>query len=411
MYTITKTLGLYRAIGSQWSDTDLSNSIVSTLYSNYSKVIIVLHNSITNENINVDISYLRQLYYNYTGTLSDLVLLLGNTTYETIPSLPSTKINYIKYSDAFRSMYKVDLTIAGVITPDNYPNNDKHDLLITRPNFHTDLSLLHDYCLLSVNGYYHMTDSDSTNTFILKGADTMRRSSINHVGILSFLGIGKVSKIPISNIVGQTDNSPLKEKVYFTTNTNTINKSVILVLGGYLVMLDGIVFNKVGDNSFSVDLNKLSYIERICESRRSIDLSSLLLTDQTISTDVLNLEEAWSDDVIRRYFSLPQSYLVVIDTANLLFNRIPIKHSDIPGIFTSYKEPKYPLIVGYGKSVEYWKTFEDGHWNVSVHDSYYRNYIFAQQALNDNSNITDHLVPNMPYEHSRGYLLEMMGYN
>ena len=59
--------------------------------------------------------------------------VIGDATLETVDGLPNTDIKYVKFSDAFRSEYKVDLTVIDQVLPDNYPTSLKDDLVITRP--------------------------------------------------------------------------------------------------------------------------------------------------------------------------------------------------------------------------------------------------------------------------------------
>ncbi len=99
----------------------------------------------------------------------------------------------------------------------------------------------------------------------------------------------------------------------------------------------------------------------------------------------------------------------MVDVKHMILNRIYLRYSNMPGMFTSYTDPVYPLIVNHGKAVEYWKTREDGYWSVTVQDSFYKDYIISQQHMNT-SVINNFMVPNTPNIHSRGFLLEILGY-
>lgn len=413
MYTFINAICLSRSIGSQWHEVDLTDILVYDIYVQYSKVYLILHNDILETDVNVDFDSLKIQYSSYNGTLSELLISLGNIALTTVETIPSTEVKYAKYSDAFRSKYKIDIARAGIVTPDSYPVDDMHDLMITRPGFSTDVSLLHSHCLLSVNGFYHMTDADDSKAYVYNGADTMRKGRNNQLGILSFLDVGALTKIKLQkdNIVGQTAESPLSEKIYFSVSEDLDNKSYILVLGGYLVFPETDIFWRNGTHSFALDLNRLRYLERIYEASLYMDMSALGLTSQSFAPDAINVQEVWSDAIIKNYLTLSQSYLVLVDIPYLLTNKIHLRHASLPGMFTAYQNPVYPLIVNDGKVAEYWKVHEDGHWAVSVQDSFYRNYILSQQATTIADNINNHLVPNKPFHHSRGYLLEIAGYH
>lgn len=413
MYQFVKAVCLSRTIGSQWQETNVSNILVYDIFANYSKVYLELSNIVLTNHVYVDLDILKTEFSGFNDTLNALLILLGSRALETVPELPSTLVKYAKYSDAFRSEYKVEVVKAGVVLPDNYPADEKHDLEITRPKYKTDLTLIHSHCLVSVNGYYHMTDTDGTKAFVYNGGDTMRRSRNNQLGILSFLDVGAVTKVKIleNDIHSQLALSPLKDKIYFTVNTDLDNKSYVLCLGGYLVFPSDNVFYRNGTNSFVLDLNNLPYIERIYESNLYIDLKDLGLTTNPINPNMINLEELWSDRVIKKYLTLSQSFLAVINTNQITTNKIHLRSSNMPGMFTAYRDPVYPLFVNYGKTAEYWKTYEDGHWSVTVQDSFIRNYVISQQATYNLPNVNNNLISNRPFWHSRGYLLEIAGYN
>ena len=241
----------------------------------------------------------------------------------------------------------------------------------------------------------------------------MRKSRVNHLGILSFLDVGALTKIPLlsANIVGQTESAPLKDRIIFSISQDLTNKSFFLVLGGYLVFPHPNVFWRNGEKTFALDLNMLPYLERLYESKAYMDLTALGLTSFPINPDLIDLEEVWSDAILKNYLTLSQSFLVLVDTPNLLTNNIYLRHSDLPGMFTAYQDPVYPLIVNYGKAVEYWKTREDNHWSVTVQDSFLRNFVLSQQSIAQLPYMNGNLIPQKPYWNSRGYLLEISGFN
>lgn len=412
MYSLNNATCLSRSMGSQWKVQDISNIPVFQLYQNFVKVYMTVHNSVTNTDSYVDLDTLKTLYANYQNTLPILLAELKNQTLTTVASLPTTKVAFAKYSDAIRSNYKIELCKIGTVYPENYPELEKPDLKMTRSVVTTIMQQVHDYCLVSVNGYYHMTDADAQAAYVNQGAVTMRRSRNNHLGILSFQSIGKLEKIKLdpNAIHPSVEGGSLKDKLTFTVPNDLQNKSYILILGGYMVFPQENVFWLSDDQSFTLNLAQLPYIERILESNKYLDLSSLNLSIPSNNHQAYNVDEVLSDEVIRKYMTLSQSYLVTVDIPHLLTNKVHLRHSVTPGMFTAYQEPVYPLIVTYGKVGEYWKTQEDQFWSVTLQDSYLRNYIVSQQPVKPHIEVTDNLSPVRPFYHGRGFLLEISGY-
>ena len=413
-YTFVSALVLPKIAGSQWKPYDVSNTIVSTLFSNYKGVILKLSiETVDGEGAPItdvfyaDLEQLRTDYAMYENTLAVLLISIGNRTLDRLSEIPS-EMKYIVYNDAVRGGYSYRLCKRGFIYPSDYPKDDFMDLELHRVEYPTDLRLLHTHCLVSVNGLFHMTDTDGDKAYIVDGGKSIRKKAVGHVGITSFYDIGKLSKVKIlPDQIYAPDSQPLKEQVGFTINESTEGKSFFLILGGYLVLPQEGVFWKNGDNSFRLNMERLPYLERLLESQNFMSLEDLKLTESVLNETNLNVDEIWSDDVLKRYFSLSQSYLVIADTDNLFWNKIMLRQALMPGMFSAYQDPTYPLIMGHGRLAEYWKVFEDTQWAVTVVDSWYRNYIFNRSQPEDLKNITSQLAMDRPFFYSQGELLEI----
>lgn len=411
MYTFINSVSLSRSTGSQWEQIDLSNIPVVTIFNTYIKVYLTLTDQTTQQDVFVDLDSLSE-HSGYPNTLNDLLVELGNVVLTTVDSIPDTDVKHVRYSDAFRSGYKAKLVEAGVIHPDNYPVEELNDIALTRPKHDTNMSLLHTHCLVSINGFYHRTDTDIDTAIVYNAAKSLRTSNSNHIGITSFLDVGELTKVPLqeTNIYGDNHTEPLKDKVYFSVDEELDGKSYILIVGGYAIYASAGVFWRNGDHSFALDLNKVPYIERLYEASLYLDMEELELPTYALNPDALSLATINSDDFIRKYLTMSQSYLVIVDTPNLVTNKVHLRNSNMPGMFTAYQDPTMPLYASYGKAVEYWKTYEDGQWSVTVEDSFLRNYILSMQPNVNTELLNNNLTPMRPYKHSRGYLLDIIGF-
>lgn len=411
MYTLVRALALPKTLAAQWMDIPLGNVLVSQIYTTYRQVVLTLLQEDGVE-VFVDMEQLRAEYAVYNNTLTILLQTLGARVLDTCPSLPNKDVKYIKYSDVYREGFHVMLTKRGMVLPPDYPRSEKIDLELTRSKNPTDLTLIHSHCLASVNGFIHMTDTDGERAFVVDGGKSMAARNLNHVGLTSFISIGALTKRPLltADISILTSEVPNDRQVSFTVPDSTEGKSFFLVLGGFLVMPEAGVFWQVGLNEYRLNLSRIPYLERLLESRHFIDLSPLQLTESDLNEENLNLDEVWSDNTLRRYLVLSQSFFVTVDTPNLFMSKRFLRQMKSPGIFTAYQEPTYPLMVATGRIAEYWKVREDGQWAVTVADSYYRNYIFDRQNQNTLENVSGQLANDRPFFHSQGFLLEIGAY-
>lgn len=413
-YTLVKSVALSKTIGSQWNEVDISLTPLVTVYGHYYKVFLELSHFSLDDNIYVDLDIFKAQYSNYTNTIVDLLVDIGDITLDTVSELPNTSIKYVKYSDAFRAFYKVNLCNIGQSLPDDYPSHLMNDAYLTRPNYDTDLTLLHSHCLITVNGFVHSTDVDSTKTYVYDAAKTLRKARNNGIGIMSFLDISELTKVSIQDamISSQVDsNSKLYDRAYIDTGVNLEDRAYFLVLGGYLVFPSDNVLWKVNDTTLALGPSMLPFVERLYESDSVLDLSHLDIDRDPDHPEVFNLNHIKSDNFIRSYLTSRNTFVVITDVNHLSYNRIYLRHSNLPGMFTAYQRPIYPLVVNYGRMAEYWVTEEDNQYSVTVYDSFLRNHILDFYTKPKLELINGHLVPMTPNQHSRSFLLEIGGSN
>jgi len=412
MYTLIRSAALPNTVTPQWTTQALGGELVKTLFATYRKIFLVMTLDADPTELYINLEQLRAEYATYGNTLTVLLQVLGARVLATTDmpeGLPSAKIGYAKYSDIYRLGYKAALSKRGFEVPDGYPKDELPDLELTRPDYATDLSLIHSQCLVSVNGFFHRTDTDGERAYVIDGGETCRQSNSAHIGLTSFMSIAPLVKrsLDVDLIGPKVDGTAMKAGLQFSVADDLTGKSVFLVLGGYLVMPEDLIFYQVSDHSFELNIARLPYLERILESREWINLDSLKLTVSEINPDSVNIEEVWSDAVLLRYLTMSQSFLVIVDNDSLFTNKILIKQMNSPGWFIAYQNPTSPLIVGFGRAAEYWKVYEDGLWSVTVEDSFRRNFIFNRQPENTLTNVTSQLACDRPFTHSLGFLLEI----
>lgn len=415
MYIYIKSITLLNSLGSQWKESDIRMLRLNDIFKTFQRVYLVLKTPFSDDEIYVDLHSLKYELSSKTTILGEWLLSVWPQTLPTVESIPSTKIKYVKYSDAYYSGYKAELTKIGYnLNPLTTNKLELTDIELTRPRYTTDLSLIHTHCIVTVNGIIHLTDTDGKRLFIYDAGKMVRTHSQNHIGIMSFLDIGRIDKIKLTNeMITRVEASiPLKDGITIKLPDDIITKDkvVILVMGGYLVFQQNNEFFEIGDNQYLLKVKALPLIERILESRPYLDLSSLGLTEQENKPGCLSLDEVYSDEVLKKLLTISQSHILVIDTNKLIYNKVFLHNTKLPGEFVSHVDPIYPLVVNYGKIVEYWKTYDQGRWSVKVADSYYRNFIYRNTMKTDIGLTSTQLLPSKTFFESSAYLLEIGGY-
>lgn len=409
MYTLKKAIAVKKTAGARWGSVSIGSVPVYQLFSLYRKMYITLGNTFLDYDVTIDMEILRLRYSNVTSTFSEFLVSLGDSALTPTIVPPVIKPKYAVYRDAFRTGYNVKPVLKTVADTAQIPEADKVDLKLIKTSPVTDMEVFYKNCLVSVNGYYHSTDFNGSSVFINDGAKTMRKSKQNQIGITSFLPIGNITNIRITEdmIYKQASNSQLSKRIYVKTGAVTAGKSIFLILGGYLILPETGSFWQTNDDTFAIDLSKMPFLQRVFESQQTLDLSSLGLDISTTDPTAINIEQLMSDEVLTKYLTLSQTFFCVIDAETIFTNRIPIRSAGTPGMMIAYSEPNYPLIVGHGRVAEYWHVEEDGQWAVNMADSYRHNRVFMTVPGSDLGVINSNDTPEEFARSSQGYLLEI----
>lgn len=414
MYQVQQVLGLPVATGSKWVSVDVSSILVSVLFRQYKKLVVVLQDNVVTENvINVNLDALRATYSQYANTLAVLIQSLGDGfAYQTLDALPNSQVGYVTYNHAYLAGYKSNLAKAGI----NYePGNDPElltDVILTRPDIEMDAQGLFDYCLPSVNGFFHQFDFDGNNIFVKDGGVTVKKTNNNQVGLYNFKALSKLDVVPITDekLSIPEGFSLIKDRVRITLPDTYNVKSFFLVVGGYAIWPQTDVLWQDTSRSFILNLSRLPILERILESREYIDISPLELPVTDTAPNAIFLEALYSDEVLRKYLCLSQSFIVLIDSPNLFVNRIKVRAFREPGLFSSLTEPKYPLFLGTGRVAEYWKERDGERWALTFTDNFRRMYQHYYEKLINLNLVQGQLRFDSPYYFSEGYLFEIGSY-
>lgn len=411
MYTLVAAYGAPTQVSQPWQQLDVATVKalpMNQLFQLYRKVYFSLDAAFLNDPIHVDVKIFYAEYLNSTQTVEQMLAQLSNNTLETVASVPVFTRTTTRYEDAFRAGYKMDVS-----APYSHPSSivhpqDKTEIRMIRKN--TDMQKFYDYCMVSVNGFYHMTDTDGQYVYLLGGGKTLLKSRQNHLGILSFQDIGKVKHIPITpSMVYKLDNADsLSLRAYFDLSAlDTTNKTVFAVIGGYLYTPMSGQMRQYSEHTWMIDFATVPLLERYYEASNYLDFSSLGLTVKDKSPEAINTPEFFSDAHFLKYLTHAQSFIVIVDTPLMYEQKHFIRHNNYPGMFISYQEPKHSLITANGRVANYWKAYEDSQWAVNVHDAYW----YHRQALSiDKKDIVTMDKANLPYRtyyHSKGYFLEL----
>lgn len=409
MYTIVSLQGISTAPRARWGAVDYSTAGMYELYMQYRQLYLTVTTNFFPDPLIVDLNEYRTKYMGFTGTVQDFLTDLGSETLKTVTSIPTYKTGTTSYADVFQSGYKVELLAPNIHATVDVPKVMRTDARLSRDYPATDMRQVHEYCMCSVNGYWHMTDTDGEYLYVKDAGKTNFISQRNTMGLWSFRQIGKIKHIPItlSMIFKQANDSRFYEKTYIKLNESVEGKTALLVLGGYLVLPDAGVFTHVGNDTYSLDISRLPIAERYFDSFKDIDYTSLGLDNSTTNKDKINLAQFYSDPVMKKYLTMSQSFIVLVDTPELFINKYHLHQSPIPCNWQSSFEPKHPLFVANGKVAEYVKTKEDNIWSLRTADGWRQHRVLSELGASQLTNVDHGRSPMRPVTNTSATLVEL----
>lgn len=386
MYELVSAIAKPVGGDGRWQAVDIGSVAMATLYSSYERVLATLTNPFLVDLVSLNLDDVRAQAAGLTKTFNQFLIDNADNTLPTSTTLLQLAAKWARYRDATAAGYKATPIhpTAAIGTP--YPAADLTNLQLTRP--HTDYTLFVNNCMVAVNGFFHPIDGSTAGVVVKQGNQSALLSGLNNLGVLSFQDLGSLTQVPITAAMIKKESGiqPLANRAYVDLGQDVSENAVLLVLGGYLHVLDPGVFWRMSGSVFAIDFNNLPLLQRYYESRKYLDLTSLGLSTTSRNESQVAVSELYGDTALMAYLTLPQSFFVVLSKKHIFVDRQVVRKTHMPDMYISDVEPIWPLQVGSGKLANFWQSYEDGQWSLNCADTLRQNRAFTQTgALNLNS--------------------------
>jgi hypothetical protein len=395
----------------RWVDADLAAVPVATLTSVYGDVYLY----VTYPNPGDQVFALRFdkvshliASANANMTVQQWLTSLGNLTLPFEPALPDETVKYVYYGNTWHAGYRVQPVARTGHVDDITSSYKKEDLLLTHPKH--DYQKIMDHCLQSVNGYYHLSDAGPDGIRVVDGNTTVRIANDNQLGMTSFEKVAKLKCYPITAemVHAQRPGAPLYDACYvkLPTSIDLTDKTVLLVLGGYLHVM-GKSYLQVAEHAYRIELGSLLFVDRLLNSRTTIDLSSLDLTEDPENPSLLSVAELKRDSTVLAYLTLSQSFFVVVDTPTLFHEFEQLESLRAPGRYMGHERLYYPVVGAYGKQLEYHIIEEHGQYVYACTNNRRANYDANRRNWQAGSTVDGGRYPAHPFREASAFLRVM----
>ena len=412
MYTVKTAYGKSHSGDGNWESITLNDLQCSQLFNTYQDVVANFEDSYRpDRTFGLRLTEHLDLFTTFKGTFKEYLASLGNKSLPLQDGQYVIEKGVIEYEDAVRAKYKLYPIGDKEALDADIPRLQKTDLLLKKEKKDKDYyKQFHDHVLVSVGGYYHMVDYSHEGVHVIDGMKTLNRHPAGTplVGFTSFDKVGKLEYIPIKKdmIYIQSNGGTLYDRTHIKLDQDISDKTFMISIGGYLHILDWMTCRRVGDNVISIDFKNMPLFERIYESMRYLDMSDLPL-NPGYNEAHLDPEIIMSDDFIKAYLTMSQSFIVLIDTPDIYVNRIGLRLTKLPYQYISYVYPNYPLVNGIGKVCEYWSIYDEGIWEVNAFENFKHNRVFDTTNYREDYAVTGNRTTWDRTEHSKAYFLEI----
>lgn len=389
----------------RWLDVEIANKTFISIFATYSKVYLNLTNPFVEGTVSLDLAEIRNKVGTLDVTLADWLVSNGNNTLPTQPLVRKIDTRWVKYADAVHAGYMITPIHDTAAVDYDLPDSEKRALLLTKPG--VDYDLFFKNCLVTVNGFFHLMDTTAAGAKVYEGNRSRQLSLKAQCGLYSFREVGEVRAIPITpEMIYKQADCPLYLKTYVDIGEDIGNKTVLLVLGGYLHVMDS-TYYRVGEQQFCIDFANYPLLKRLYESRPYVDMSSLNLQTVQRNPAMIAIEDLKDDEVIKAYATLSQSFFVVVDSDDLYVELIKLGDTGLPGMYVAGSTPNLPLRTGFGRMSEYWYTYEDTQWSITCQDIGVPNFNFTSIDLYKERNVDDTRWSFIPDTFSPGFFMKI----
>lgn len=358
MYILVRSRYRQDRRAGRWVEGDLANEQIGSLAANYGDIYLYIEYPGAGQPVQKALHWVNvlNLINDYTPTLTvqQWLTQIGNLTLPFETTLPNETIRTVKYAQAWHMGYKIQAKAFDGSLNQDISIHYKEDLVLSHAKFTPQY--IRDNSMITVNGYFHLTDYTDEGVRIVDGNKTVLRCNDNQIGIYSFETIGGLQYVRITEdmIIKQNADTPLWNVAYLQLpeTIDLTNKTVLLVTGGYLNVLSD-VYERVNENTWRLSFGRMMFLNRYLQSAKDMDLTSLGLTDFPDDPTLMDVQELKDDSVIKAYLTLSQSFFVIVDSPSLFQSFEPVQYLNLPGRFISGQNEQFPLTGAYGRMLDY----------------------------------------------------------
>jgi len=332
---------------------------------------------------------------------------IGNQTIPLSDDLPANDRVYATYRDVWNYGFQVQGYNRNIAVEQELTLDQVIDAIVTKSD--VDYTTADKYVLFLVNGLVHNSVAIPDGFVIEDAGRSLQASKENRVGILNFEKIGQIERFAITAdmLIPPTDDLPYTDSVYLKlSGIDTTNKTVGIVIGGYLHLLDN-AYDQVGSNLLKLNMRDYPIVERYWILKQSTDVSSIKLTSFNNRKDKLDFTELTTTENIAALLTLSQSFVFTIDATDVGVERLMVHQAELAGRYMAYSKPMYPMISDTGRLINYTWYAAKHDYVVRTSDYFFTNYMRRTTEFRKQKYVTNHRYVHKPTNYQDAFWLQI----
>lgn len=404
MYQLVMAYGILRDAEGLHQPVTIDNLSLSQIFNQYSNLYAVVTSTTDPTEVAIDVYKLPYQVRFLSLTLQQWFSTIGTATLQTEPVPTGPRQVFVQHWNLHQEDFDIRLANSQLHPDIPLETDQEIDVLLRKPG--ANYENIVKYGLATINGFLHRLDWNQHGVYAIGAGRSRHQSGKHRVGLLDFQHIGPLSVLGITPnmLYKRRPEQPYTEAVYIELPEPIGQRKVLLSIGGWLHIAEK-DFQIVGDTVLRIDFRNYPWFKRFIQTKDWLNLDSLdLAPEDNGSYSIAKLN---ADATLERWLTLPQSFVVLVDTGELAYGFSELESTQLPGRYYSAVKPQYPVIVGDGRLAEPIVTFERHKWVLAVDNAFRDNVVLDTTAWAVNQTVAYRRESAMPFDYAQAKFLHL----
>ena len=393
--------------GSRFTQMSLGNVPMNLLYTYYdSPVYMILSDTDAGGLVAVNMEDTR---LECSGRVITFQQYLAEMSTYSLPymsgSVPAIRTKYARYADVHYAGYKPEPAHPLGYVGSGITKEEKTWAKLVKPGI--DFVRLYKTSLITVNGFVHSTDADSTGLYVRDAFSSLAVSKINAMGIVNFSEVCELDFVPFKDMtITAGDSGKLIDECFVKLADPAVDKVPLFIIGGYFFDNHPAII-RVANDTWRIRFGMLDLPNRFFEMREFVNTESLGVEYDHTRPDMTLVSRLTSNEFITKLLHMTQSFMVLMNAADVFYEYTPLVFDKRAPWCETPSIPDKPVITDNGRFIEYtWQYGWDDHWILHAYHNFTMRNMCTTHGYGE-APITRMLDPNNPLPVSKPSFLHI----